>query len=225
MASKTPAPGVIKVKYAHSLASAFFLLIAVTSNCDGQGPAETDAPSDRQIGAFFKAIEDCSDAAQRWDQVRGEALAQGIKDEIGAETWRRLLRAAAKSGLKSRIAIQIHPICRQRPFFDEMVHELGYDSDFFTRVRVLAFMVERYPDEPRTAKFGLLLLLEGWNASWPKHINLRGNQPRDAIMLTIMKQWDSLSFNEITPEKCAQLLAQSEKWSFDKGEKKWRVPK
>ena len=198
--------------------------MAIAVGCLGQGAAKMDnVPSESQSTAFFKGIEDRPNAITRWDEVRSDALAQGVTDQINIETWRRLLEAAAKSGLKSRIAIQLHPIRQQRAYFDEMVHVLGYDSDLFTRCRVFGFMVESYPDDPRTPKYGLLLLLESWNASWPDGINLHGNSPRETIELMLNNLWLSTSFGEFTPEKCGQLLTQSNKWSFDKSDSKWRV--
>jgi hypothetical protein len=212
------------MKYVTLAPSTVIVILALGVTCAGQAiPKSKTAPSDSEIAVFLKTIEDRPRFVERWDEVRSDAAAQAIKDDISPESWRRLLRAAANAGLKSRSTVQLHPRCREKAYFDDMVHEFGYDSDFFTRGRVLGFMVERYPDDPRTARFGLLLLLEGWNASWPNGINLHGNSPRDAIELVVMKQWIGISYGDLTPEKCGQLLAQSEKWAFDKGAKKWRV--
>jgi hypothetical protein len=213
--------------------------------CSGQAaPQVKQEPTADQIQAFFRAVEDGRGDIDNWwkvDWAKLQPLAaeQNISEQMSLESWSQFVKAAAKTGLKSRMVLQAHPLLKQRPYFDEFVHVLGYDSDLFTRFLVFVTMDRLYPDDPRTPKFGLLLLLDAWNGKWPDGIDLRGNSPRDQLQLEVGSQWEGprpapngqgsegTFGSEIlpTPERCAQLLSQSDKWVFDSTIKKWKAKK
>lgn len=182
---------------------------------------DSDPLPDAKLRCFINALDACPEFAATWKDVEACVKDCGIPDDIDLATWKRLLEISAKSGLKSRVALQTHAVCQNKAYFDVMVSILGYESDAFTRCRVFAFMSEHFRDDPRTPSYGLLLLLDLWNAEWHDGIDARGNSPRDVVALEFMQIWeDSLSL-EITAEQCGTLLSKSKTWTYDKSEEIW----
>jgi len=192
-------------------------------------------PSADQIQAFMAAVEERREGVENWEQVQPLAALHNISDQMSLESWSRVVNVAAKSGLKSRMALLVHPLLKQRPYFDQIVHILGYDSDLLTRYYVFVNMCKLSPADPRTPKFGFLLLLDAWNGKWPDGIDMRGNSPREQIQTTILGRWQgpkvtmntqiagTFGLEGVTPERCAQLLSQSDKWVFDQSDQRWKV--
>lgn len=172
---------------------------------------------------FFARVESRKEIPTTWAAVSDEAKSSSIEEDISITDWIAILRLTKDYGFTSRAIIQLHPALKDRAFFDVMVGVLGYDSDLFTRGRVYAFMAERYPEDPATARFGLHLLLDAWSGKWPVGIDGHGNSPRETISLIVKRQWQLNATESITPAVCAHLLVHQGKWHFDRTSSKWTV--
>jgi hypothetical protein len=179
--------------------------------------------SDADMKSFLKSIEGQKDFVQSWTSVEQAAKARHVAEEIGLSDWKRLLEMSRTAGIKSRCALELHPSLKKPQYFDELIHSFGHDSDLFTRARVFSFMQSLDGANARCPRFGLLLLLESWNDSWPESIELHGNSPRDVLLLELSKQWN-IPPGKLTADICGKILSQSNEWAFNKALGKWSIP-
>lgn len=174
------------------------------------------------VDAFVRAIDGLDTFPSQWKDIRHLAAKNGLEGDIPLEVWKSLLVTTGKGSLKSRHAVQLHPMMRKRAYFDLMMHEFGQDSDLFTRWCAFEYMKEFFPDDLKCPKYGLLLLLDSWNEErFPEGITLHGELPRDVALLSIGSQWH-LVVGTLTPERIARLLVESNKWRFDRKTSTWR---
>lgn len=183
----------------------------------------TAPPSATSLKCFIDALDACPQTASTWEVVADCVKDCGVPEDIDLDSWKQLLDLSTQAGMKSRIALQTHPVCKKKAHFDLMVKAYAHDSDLFTRVRVFFYMAQWFPEDPRTPRFGLLLLLENWNAEWPEGVSLRCVSPRDGLTMEVEKLWQILEHRELTPEFCGTLLSQSDRWSYDETSRQWSV--
>lgn len=209
-----------------TICSVFIIAAVITARLGPISSGGTPAPpTASNLRCFIDALEACPHFASTWDTVAESVKDCGVPQDIDLDSWKQLLDLSTRAGMKSRIALQTHPVCKKKAHFDLMVKAYGYDSDLFTRTRVYVYMVQLFPEDPRTPRFGLLLLLETWNSPWPDGIDLHGMSPREALSMEIGNLWTDVEDERITPERCGTLLSQSDRWTYDAENQQWSVKK
>lgn len=177
----------------------------------------------QRYGVFFDSLEQRDSVVSKWSEIERDAEHAGVGKSVSMRQWRSLLAISLSKGMKSRVALLRHPCMHNEDYCRQAIAYFGPTVDAFTRMCLFEVMREQFPSDPKTPEFGLRLLIDLWNASWPPGIDLKGYSPGETIALSLESEWDINGVFHFAPDKCKELLDSRRAWKYDTSLKQWTV--